>query len=169
MISFNAVIRKFEKKGEKSGWTYILISKTNAQKLVPGQRTTFRIRGTLDSYAFQNVAVLPMGDGGFIFPLNLGIRKAIGKQHGDTVKVVIEPDKRKRPLSKDLLDSLKDDESALTHFKSLTPSHQRYFSNWIESAKTVQTKTRRLVTSIIALSNKKDYGEMIREDRDQRY
>jgi len=169
MITYTTVIRKFDKKGEKSGWTYIEISEANAQKLVPGQKTTFRIRGSLDSYSFQKVAVLPMGDGTFIFPLNLQIRKAVGKKQGEMVKVMIEADKRKLQLSRDLIASLKDEPSALEHFNSLSPSHQQYFSKWIESAKTLQTKTRRIVVTVMALGDKKGFGEMIRQYREQRY
>ncbi|MEJ7643448.1 MAG: YdeI/OmpD-associated family protein [Chryseolinea sp.] len=168
MIAYNTVIKKFDKKGEKSGWTYITISKSNAHKLLPGRNTTFRIRGTIDSYSFQRVAVFPMGDGSFIFPLNLTIRKVIGKKNGDVVKVGIEADTRKLEPSRDLLASLKDEVPAFEHFKSLSPSHQQYFSNWVESAKTEQTKTRRIVVAVVALSNKLGFGEMIREDRQQR-
>jgi hypothetical protein len=36
MIQFNAIIEKFGKLGENTGWTYILIPEALAQELNPG-------------------------------------------------------------------------------------------------------------------------------------
>ena len=169
MLSFTTTIEKFQKKGEKSGWSYITISAAQVNKLIPGQKVSFRVKGTIDSYPFSRTALLPMGDGGFILPINGTIRKAIGKVAGDKIKVVMEADKRKLELSADLMTSLRDEPQALEHFKSLALSHQHYFSKWIESAKTTQTKTKRIVMAVIALSKKQGYPEMIRENKNQRY
>ena len=70
MISFTATIQKFDKKGEKTGWTYIEISATQAHKLKPKTRVSFRVRGSLDSYPLKQTAIIPMGDGKFILPIN---------------------------------------------------------------------------------------------------
>jgi len=45
----------------------------------------------------------------------------------------------------------------------LAPGDRKYFSNWIESAKTDETKTKRIAQTINALSKKWDYGQMIRD------
>jgi hypothetical protein len=42
------------------------------------------------------VALLPMGGGDFIMPLNGAMRKAIKKQKGATVKVKMELDKNEK-------------------------------------------------------------------------
>ena len=42
-IQFNAVIKKFDQKGEKTGWTYIDIPEKIAQQLIPGNKKAFRI------------------------------------------------------------------------------------------------------------------------------
>jgi hypothetical protein len=44
----------------------------------------------------------------------------------------------------------------------MPPSHQAYWSKWIESAKTEGTRTKRITQSVIALAKKFDYGQMIR-------
>ena len=62
----------------------------------------------------------------------------------------------------DFTDCLKDEPGAVTFFKSLAKSHQDYFIKWIESAKTDQTRIKRIAQSVSALSRKKGYGEMIR-------
>lgn len=168
MIAFQTTLQKFDKNKEKTGWTYIEISRSQASKMAPGQRVSFRVKGSIDSYSLQKTALLPAGDGSFILPVNGTIRKAIGKKHGDKVKVVLEVDKRKLELSPDLMTSLRDEPAAMTYFQSLPKSHQNYFSKWIEDAKTTGTKTKRIVLAVIAMSKKQDFGQMIRESRKER-
>jgi hypothetical protein len=165
MIQFSTTILKFDKQGEKTGWSYIEIKHSLAHKLNPGCKVSFRVKGKLDNYQFEKVALLPMGDGNFILPINGVIRKAIRKHHGETVKVTMELDKRPPTLSRDLMQCLKEDPDATAYFKSLPKSHQNYFSNWIESAKTAQTKTKRIVMAMTAFDKKQDFGEMIRANK----
>jgi hypothetical protein len=164
-IKFKAVLKRFGENGEKSAWTYIEISAAQANKLKPGNKKSFRVKGSFDDYTFEKTATLPMGGGSFIMPLKAPIRKAIGKQAGDSIKVVLEEDDRQPTLSTDLMRCLKDDPDALKIFKAMPRSHQNYFSNWIESAKTIQTKTTRILMAIEAFHKKQDFGQMIRESQ----
>jgi hypothetical protein len=127
------------------------------------------VKGKLDNFQFEKLALIPMGEGDFILPLNGRIRKAIGKKHGDKLKVVMEIDRRKIPLSSDLLECLNDDPVAMDFFNSLPGSHQQYFSKWIESAKTAETKTKRIVAAMLAFSKKQGYSEMMRAYRDRNF
>ena len=165
MISFTTTILRFDKKGEKTGWTFIEISKKQAQKLKPDCKVSFRIKGTLDSHEIQKTSILPMGEGNFILPLNGAMRRAIGKKHGDKLNVSLELDDRKLTLSHDLMLCLKEDPDALKFFKSLPNSHQQYFSKWIESAKTAHTKTKRIVMAMTAFTKKQGFPEMLRASR----
>jgi hypothetical protein len=161
-VKYSTVIQKFDKKGEKTGWSYIEITAAQAAKLKPGQKVSFRVKGTLDEHAFEKVALLPMGDGNFIMPLNQTMRKAIAKGHGDKLKVTLEVDERTLQLSGDLMACLAEDPEAMKFFKSLPKSHQQYFSKWIEGAKTAATKTRRIVAAMTAFGKKQRYSEMMR-------
>ena len=80
MIEFTTTIKQFDKQGEKTGWTYIDIPSDIAEKLMPGNRKGFRVKGKLDSFPFKGVALLPMGGGNFILTLNADIRKGIRKK-----------------------------------------------------------------------------------------
>jgi len=60
------------------------------------------------------------------------------------------------------MECLADDKEAMTTFKKLPPSHQHYYSNWIESAKTPETKARRIAQALNGLAKGFHYGEMIR-------
>ncbi|MBS1486167.1 MAG: DUF1905 domain-containing protein [Bacteroidetes bacterium] len=167
MIRFNTTILKFDKQGEKTGWTYIEITPVQAKKLNPGVKVGYRVKGKLDHFQFEKIALLPMGNGTFIIPLNGKIRKEIGKKMGDKLMVEMALDKRQIEPSADFMKCLKEDENALKFFKTLPGSHQRYFSKWIEDAKTVQTKTKRIVMALTAFSNKQGFPQMIRANRKQ--
>ncbi|MDQ6608591.1 MAG: YdeI/OmpD-associated family protein [Bacteroidota bacterium] len=150
MIRFTTIIKKFDKQGEKTGWTYILLSSALAQQLKPGCKKSFRIKGKLDSYSIEKAALLPMGEGNFILPLNASIRKAIKKQKGAPLEVCIEADEEPLQMNKDLMECLQDEPLALKTFNALAKGHQVYFSKWIETAKTAPTKAKRIAMAVNA-------------------
>lgn len=167
MVTFNTTILKFDKQGEKTGWTYIEITAAKAKKLKPETKVSFRVKGTLDTFKIKQVALMPMGDGNFIMPLNAAMRKGIGKKQGDKLKVTLEADNSEFEFSADFIECLRDDPEAYDFFQSLTGSHQKYFSKWIDSAKTSATKTKRIVMAVTALAKKQGYPEMIRSNKGQ--
>lgn len=165
MVTFSTKIKRFATKGEKTGWSYIEISEKNSNKINPGCRKSYRVRGTLDQFKIQKIALLPMGDGNFILPMNAVMRKGTGKQAGDAIKVSLSLDERQLELNKDFVACLKDDARAYEFFHSLAKGHQNYFSKWIESAKTDSTKTKRITMAVIALAQGQGYPEMIRANK----
>jgi hypothetical protein len=108
MLTFDAIVLKFEEKGEKTGWTYIPIEADKAELLNLGVKISYRVKGLIDKFEIKQIAFRPMGDGTFILPLNGKIRKDILKTAGQKVKVSIELDKSEITLSPLLLESLED-------------------------------------------------------------
>jgi uncharacterized protein YdeI (YjbR/CyaY-like superfamily) len=106
-----------------------------------------------------------MGGGQFIMAINAQMRKGTGKRKGATLKVQLQEDTQPPPLSPELLDCLADEPKALAYFKSLPLGHQRYFSNWIESARTVPTRSKRIVQAVNALAKGFGFPEMIRAQK----
>jgi hypothetical protein len=162
MVQFNATIKKFDSKGEKTGWTYIEIPAAIAQKLNPNNKKGFRVKGRLDEYEFSMIALLPMGGGDFIMALNAAMRKAIKKQKGAVVKVKMDVDTNEIKPPEELIECLHDEPEAFDYFNSLPKGHQNYFTNWINSAKTDPTKAKRIAATLNALNKKWDFGQMIR-------
>ena len=162
MPTFTTTLLKFGDKGEKTGWTYIVLPLDIAEAIRPGQKTTFRVKGKLDELTLSQVAVLPLGDGEFIIPVNAAMRRGIRKEAGASVRVALEADDSPMPLSTELLVCLEDSPDALAYFQQLSPGHQRYFSQWIDEAKTLETKTKRLTQAVQGLAMRLDFGEMIR-------
>lgn len=165
MIEFNTIIKKFNKQGEKTGWTYIEIHPGIIEKIKGPYKRSFRVKGKLDSYNINNVALIPIGNGYFIMPLNATIRKGIKKKHGAYVKVTMEEDKSGFILNKDFADCLKEDDEANTYFMQLPYGHKNYFNNWINAAKTAPTIEKRIAMVLRALSQKMDFGQMLRSQK----
>lgn len=168
MVKFTATLKQFEDQGEKTGWTYIDIPEAIAQKLKPGNKKSFRVKGKLDDFAITAVALMPMGGGDFVMAINAAMRKGIHKQKGAKVIVNIEEDKKGKTLNKQLVACIKDEPEALKNFEKMSPSHRQYYSNWIDEAKTDATKTKRIAQTIRAMALGMDYGQMIRYEREQR-
>ena len=162
MVKFTVTLKKFDRQGEKTGWTYIEIPATLAQKMKPGNKKTFRVKGKLDGISVEAIALLPMGDGNFIMALNATIRKKLKKQKGAVVTVQLTEDESPVRINTELIQCLEDDPDAKTWFNSLTKGHQKYFSNWINAAKTETTRSVRIAASVNALSRKQNFGEMLR-------
>lgn len=169
MIQFNAAIKKFAEQGEKTGWSYIEIPEEIASKIKPGCKKSFRVKGSLDNYAIERTSLLPMGGGSFIIPLNAAIRKALGKRKGAVIKVILTEDARDVEINKTFLMCLADEPKALEFFNSLPRSHRNYFSKWIESAKTEETKANRIARAVTALSRKLGYPEMLRMGKEEKF
>jgi hypothetical protein len=165
MIKFNTTILRFDKQGEKTGWTYIEISPAQSKKINPGVRVAYRVKGKLDDFSFEKTALIPMGEGGFIMPLNGKIRKEIRKKMGDKLRVEMELDMRQIQPSADFMACLKQEPESLKFFKTLPGSHQRYFSKWIDDAKTAQTKAKRILMALTSFSKKQGFQEMMRANR----
>jgi hypothetical protein len=162
MVRFTTILKKFDEKGEKTGWIYLEITAELAEELNPGVRTSYRVKGRLDEYELRQAALLPMGDGTFVFPTNAEIRRAIRKRDGATVRVEMEVDHSPIALCSDLLDCLADAPEALAFFNSLPKGHQNYYSKWIESAKTTDTRVKRITQAVQGMAMGMGYGEMIR-------
>jgi Domain of unknown function (DUF1905)/Bacteriocin-protection, YdeI or OmpD-Associated len=165
MIEFNAIIKKFGELGEKTGWSYIEISQEIADKIKPGYKKSFRVKGLLDSYKIEKTSILPMGGGNFIMPMNAAIRKAIGKRKGSAVKLALTEDKRDIEINKTFLACLADEPAAEEFFNSLPGSHRNYFSKWIDSAKTEITSENRISRAVSSLARRQGYAEMIRHNK----
>jgi Domain of unknown function (DUF1905) len=81
--SFSA---KLEKSPSRGGWTYVVW---------PGSVKFFQTRGLvkvsgkIDGHPFRG-SFMAMGDGRHMLPVKLEIRKAIGKDVGQTIKVSLE-------------------------------------------------------------------------------
>lgn len=161
-------MEKLGQQGEKTGWTIIPVLAKIANKLKPGTKKSFRVKGKLDDFAIEKVALVPMGGGDFIMAINAAMRKGTRKQKGDEIKVQLEVDDAPILPPSELLECMADEPEALKYFNALPQGHRNYFTKWIDSAKTDATKAKRIALVIKTMVRKMDFGAMLREERDER-
>lgn len=166
MIHLKAEIERFETNGEKTGWSYVFIPNAIADQIKPGERRSIRVKGTIDQVEISGIGLMPMGQGDFIMALNKELRKKLRKEAGAKVELNLSFDADfKIEMPDDLEICLADEEVLLKQFLSMPKSHQNYFINWLNTAKTEVTRTKRLVMIVNAMAKKYDFGQMVRAGR----
>ena len=166
MVEFTTRILQFADQGEKTGWTYIEIPANIAQQMKPGNKKSFRVKGMLDNFAVAGMALMPMGEGNFIMALKAEVRKGIHKSAGAMLQVRLEYDAdHKIEVPDELQECFDFEPDACDFFNTLAKSHRDYFIKWITSAKTNETRAKRIVNTANAMLRRWDYGTMIREMR----
>ena len=82
-VTFKSKLTKGKMKG---AWTVVSMPSSAAFFETRG---LVKIRGTIDGHPIES-SFMALGDGTHMLPVKADIRKAIGKDDGDTVTVVIQ-------------------------------------------------------------------------------
>lgn len=137
---------KLERFQGKGGWTYARVPPLSRDK---DQRFGWvKVRGSIDGYEIRKYHLMPMGGGKLFLPVKAEIRRKIGKAEGDTVHVVLYPDHEPLEIPEEFMICMRDEPRALNFFQSLSESEQKFYVQWIYSAKREATRVDRLAKSI---------------------
>ncbi len=162
MVRFTAILERFGEMGEKTGWTYLLIPLEQAEQLLPGNKKSFRVRGTLDAHPIRQVAVMPWGDGSFLLAFNAAMRKGTGKGQGSPVAVALEVDAAPLEVPAALVEALADEPDAQQAWDGLAGSHRNYFIRWVGEAKGADTRAFRIAATVTSLLSGRSFGDTLR-------
>jgi hypothetical protein len=155
LVNKKYLLKKFPGKG---GWTFAELPEVVKSKDNPFGWV--KVRGTIDGYEIRKYHLMPMGNGNLFLPVKAEIRKAIKKEAGDRVHIILYPDNEPLDIPEEMLSCLYDEPSALKFFNSLSESEQRYYINWVYSAKKEETKIDRLAKSVNRLLKKEKFYQV---------
>lgn len=166
MVILKAEIECYGEMGEKTGWSYVFIPQAIAHQIKADCRKSFRVKGKIDQVAISGMATVPIGEGDFIIALKASLRKDLRKEAGAVVELQLEEDKDfKIEIPEDLELCLSDEAQLLENFLKLPMSHRNWYINWLNSAKTEPTRTKRILKIINAMDKGWDFGTMMRDGK----
>jgi hypothetical protein len=151
--SFTALI---EKPDDGMDTAYVSIP-FNVEE-VYGTKGQVKVKAWFDNHPYQG-SLANMGTGCHVIGLRKDVRKAIGKQVGDFVKVELIRDTEERQVEvpNDLQRALSKLPKAKAAFDTLSFTNKKEYVGWITSAKKTETREKRLSETIKKLlSGKKN-------------
>jgi hypothetical protein len=141
---------QLQKSAGKGGWTFLTMP--IMPDLPKKKNSTVRVRGFIDDYELKDFHIWAMKKGTFL-AVKAEIRKAIQKQEGDTVKVVLYLDEPQMVIPEDFMVCLREEPKLLQHFDKYPEKRKKEITDWIFAAKTEDEKITRIAQTIEKLEN----------------
>lgn len=142
LVDKDYLLQKPEYKG---AFTYVEIPEIPMAKRPFGM---LKVKGKIDDYEFENVHLMPLGNGNLILAVKASVRKKIRKEAPDTVHITIYEDKTPLIIPEELLLCMEYEDGVIEKFKDYSDGQKKAFIDWINSAKTEQTRTDRIAKTI---------------------
>lgn len=149
---FEAPVERFGVGRTRKVWyTVIFLPHDFANTMHDPLPSRFRIEGEVNDYPITG-AFIPAGDGRRYIILSPDLLKETGLQIGDLADVrfaIDDPDRVEIPP--ELAKALKENQDLNTAWQGLTPGRKRGISHFINTAKTLATRHRRLEEAQIVI------------------
>lgn len=146
------------KGSDRRGWTYVDIPAEVSLKFQTKGR--IKVVGKIDSENFRT-SLLPKGDGTHFLFVSQPLLKKIRKAAGDFVEVHLEEDLQPRSvdLPEDMRRALSQSPLAMATYQNFSYSHKKELNDWINEAKKIETRERRIVKMIFMLEKYRKPGK----------
>ncbi len=129
-------------KDEGSNATGIRIPPQIVEAFGKGKKPPVKV--TLNGFTYQTTVAVMGGD--FYVPLSAERRSAAGVKGGDVWEITLELDTEPRTVTvpADLAEALASQPGVLERFNALAYTHRKEYVRWVEEAKAIETRTRRI-------------------------
>lgn len=140
LVKGKFLLEKFPGKG---GWTYAALPGITQDKSKPFGWLT--VKGSIDGYELKHYKLMPMGKGQLFLPVKASIRKKIKKEAGDVIDVILYKDDSIFEMPDEIIECFNNEPKAsLASFLGFSEGEQKTYIDWIYTAKTEETKVRRI-------------------------
>jgi hypothetical protein len=104
-----------------------------------------RVRGEINGFAFRTSLLPVANQGGYMLLVNKKMQAGAGAREGTRVSIRLEPDldPGPQPVPRELEAVFKGEGQLRRWFRSLTPSHQKGFSQFVDQARGARTRQER--------------------------
>jgi hypothetical protein len=154
LVNSEYLLQKFPGKG---GWTYAAIPEVPQNKNNPFGWV--KVNGTINDFELIKYKLMPMGNGSLFLPVKAEIRKIIKKQAGDYVRVLLYADESVLKVPDEIIECFKNEPKVVyENFQNFTEGEQKTYLEWINSAKTDETKADRIIKMMDRLQNNLRYA-----------
>lgn len=146
------------KGSDRRGWTFLNIPAKVSLKFHTKGR--IKVAGKIDMENFRT-SLLPKGDGTHFLFVSQPLLKKIRKAAGDFVEVHLEEDLQPRSvdLPEDMRRALSQSPLAMATYQNFSYSHKKELNDWINEAKKIETRERRIVKMIFMLEKYRKPGK----------
>lgn len=147
LIKQRLLLERFPGKG---GWTYARLPEVPIAK-----RNHFgfqKVRGFIDGYEVKQCHLMPLGQGHLMIAVKAEIRKAIKKNEGEWIDVVLYSLEPPLPLPEDFQTCLQDDPEALKNFQNLAEPAKKECLEWVYAANSEEQIVARMASAINKLA-----------------
>lgn len=141
---------KFKTKLSKIGTWVIAVADIDIYKLF-GTKKHVRTKGTINGYHYGSLCLMPLGDRTHYLAIKKEIRKAIRKDVGDIVEIVLEKDDAELKIPAELKEAFEASPEAKALFDSFSYSAKKYYTEHVGEAKRQEIKDKRAADAVIKL------------------
>lgn len=140
LVDREVLLQKFSGRG---GWTYAELPKITPPANIPFGWLT--VSGSIDEYTLDHHKLMPMGNGNLFLPVKAAIRKKIGKEAGDHVKIILYRDYSPVDIPDEIMDCFRTESPEVwEHFNKFSETEKKAYLDWIYEAQKEETKIQRI-------------------------
>ena len=135
----------------KGAWTYHLVIPNSRD--IPGTWGAIKASGTIDDYVVEARNLAPRKNQDKLLSVNAAMRRHLGKQAGDTVRVTLYREAATGPSDEVGILACLEDAGVLEQFRAQSANDQQAILDGVLSQPAAAGQEKKILAAIAALSN----------------